>query len=166
MNDLLILADYLLVLAILLVGIFLLSDENKTVSYLFAIGAIAYDLIGDLILNNFLYYYGAALTDLIIIYFLAKLSSQTKLTIKMQEICKAFIIVNATGYIIYEMELTPEIYTLLCTTLYAWALYIVLTDKDNHVGINSRLDFTFYSVFTNYSKSPHLLPSIKKEARN
>lgn len=158
---------YLYIVATVIVSFFVLNDKNRFIVHLFCFGALFFGMIGKLIpgLYGSFYYWGAAITDLIIIWILSRLAKPNKLTIKMIAFCLSFMALNSFGWYIFMDGSTPEPYDFLCTTLYALILISIITGKNNHVG-NVRVDFGDPNLCISDNPSGYVFNQNKKEARN
>ena len=141
MTDIFNLLDTLTVVAIMSLGRYFLQGNNSMAIYLFSFAVLFFGFIGALIPDNYGYFYYlfAAATDLAIIYALSLLTSPTKLIAKLQNACIVFVALNAYGWVVYMLYITPISYNLLCLTTYIWVYFTILTGEDNHVVGNTSM---------------------------
>ena len=160
--------DYALVVAIMLVGVLLLNDNNKIIAYVFSGITITSNVIGELIPNEYgsMYYLAAALADLAIIYALSNLSRPSELTIDVQDACRYFILVNLFGWAAFMLYIKPDVYNLLCAILYSWILLTMIRNKDDYVLGNNAMDRWWNGISANIVKGVGYMPRNEREARN
>lgn len=113
-------------------------DQNRYAVICFAMCSGLHQ-IADMLFGDswgFLYYYTAALTDLIIINLLFKVSTPTVLIINLQKISLLFIVNNLIGWIIYELAYEPLVYNNISLMLFSFALFASTTKgRGDDLGI-------------------------------
>jgi len=101
---------------------------------------------------GFVYYLGAAITDLLIIMAISKPIKLTLTIINLQRIALWFIYANTIGWIIYELYYPPLFYDALCLALFIAALVVAvkkggngelgdITDYSNGLTVRSGYNF-------------------------
>ena len=151
---------YLLVLAS-----FFREDVDRFAIQSCAFGWAAFQILNDLFGEKwgFTYYFGAVITDLIVIKSLNVPIHPTLALIRMQTICLWFIYVNVFGWIIYEAGHDPFSYNLLCGILFILALIISFLKGNSNVLGNIKLfgnGFSFYSF--HFTRNTNLSSNSKK----
>ncbi len=166
MHDLLIGANYLLILGSTLIALCYLSNTNRLGIYVFCFLATLFGLVGQLIPDNlgYFYYIGAALTDLLIVYVLSRLANPTKLISKIQELCILFIAANFAGWVMYMAYLEPIYYTVLCFLLYS--RMILITNGGVYDLGNNPMDSGYIRFFSNDNANSYVVHQDKTEPRN
>ena len=154
-----------LIFCILISAYFMLNDIGRFSIYVFCSFVIAFNIIGNYIPAEYgtLYYIGAAIIDLLIIAILSQVVNPTKATTNIQDTCKAFIMLNFIGWVLYMNYASPEVYTFLCALLYSGLFLSILTGgKHGDATLDSR-DTSFYS---NHPARDYVMQSNEKEARH
>jgi len=84
----------------------------------------------------YLYYIGAAFNDLLILMALNRLAPFTKTNRRLTYACLMSIGINSVGWVIWMLYEPPNIYNLLCTIVYMYAIVVMFLDGDtDNVGI-------------------------------
>lgn len=89
------------------------------------------------------YYVVAASTDLLIMYFISISIRLTVLALGLMALSFVSIVLNFTGWVMYESYWLPDIYNLLYVIFYGVALLFVIIRS---LKDGSRTDGIFYSV--------------------
>ena len=106
------------------------------------------------------YFISGAFLAMLIIGVTANLPTVSKLTIDIQRICIADIIINAAGWVMYEFYLDPFIYNMAFTLLYSWAIVVLLKDEGLRYGAYRLDNWASYFRFDNL-QSPSISPKYK-----
>lgn len=140
----------ILILAISLLAI-LRCDQDRYALLVFSFGCIYFQFIGSYFSgqNEYLYFAGAATTDLIIINYLSKIINLTCYVLYLQKICLMFIFVSLFGWIMYESSYRAHTYDTICDSLYLLTLFISIQKgrKDEFVGPRYNTIYSNGNVF-------------------
>ena len=168
MYESLVIVDILLILTMIIVSMFFLEDRQSINVYIFCLFCLIFNAVDKYIPEPYggLAYIFAALTDLLIIYILSRLSHVSEVTLKIQRICKMFITVNFIGWILYMLYEPPIFYKALCTSLYFYGLITTTISGVKNVFRNSSMDWRVFSIFSHTRSSYHTEKANKEEARN
>lgn len=105
------------------------TEERLYAALLFALlAAIHYVVMYEV--DGIAYYGSAALLDIAVIYFTARLAIISKVIREIQNICLASIVLNAIGWAMWMLYLEPHAYDAMFIALYSWAL-IILTRRES-----------------------------------
>ena len=160
MNTLLILAT------VLFAG--LLNKSDRETAYIYCLAVLSFNLLEQTIPDEYgaWSYILAGLTDLAIILILSHSRSLSKYTLRLQQACIAFIVVNFIGWVIFMNYLPPDKYTDLCTLVYAWVFLITtLKGLQNVVG-NTSVGGRNDRVYINADSSVYKIPTDEKARRS
>jgi hypothetical protein len=96
-------------------------------------------LLHEIVFKNLdgLWYYGsAAFVDMAIISITANLKYTPRLIRDLHRVCLASIILNASGWIMWMLYLSPVSYNVSFIFLYAWSVIVLLRRDRQYAGDN------------------------------
>lgn len=111
---------------------------QPTASRLFAAAVFAVAVLTHEVafsgLDGLAYYASAAVFDLGVVVAIGSMSEVTRLAVLLQRVCLVSILLNAAGWLMWVTYLPPTAYNTSFTAIYAWAVYILLTEGGDYVG--------------------------------
>jgi len=143
----------LLILSILIASINRTNHERVAIFSFCAYCAFSQYLLGLIsVSNSFWYYLGSAITELLIIFTLSKISRPTQLIEDIQAICLWFAYLHVFGWILFESRFSHGIYDLLCGILFVLVFVRMNTGKRDNVG-NTTICSGRRSIFSGNTES-------------
>ena len=104
-----------------------------------------------------IYYFWSSLIAILISFLLRFMSAPTRLSLNLQLICMASIILNAFGWALYRLKFQPDIYNDSFIIVYSITFLIMIVGGGWCVG-NNRMDFGRPGFSRHASTMPRNLP--------
>jgi len=120
------------------------SDEKRRrICFIYSSTAILHHtILGQE--TGFIYYFSAALCSIAIMPVIAMLGNFGRFTRNLLMICMSAAILNASGWVLYELYFDPIVYNNLFLVLYSIAIALMLNEEINDKTINHRRSFGFF----------------------
>ena len=128
--------------------------SRSVVAAVFVFFIISHDVL-VYSLDGIFYYGSAALSDLLIISIITRISAASRLCFQLQLICLASIFVNALGWVMWFTYQSPDLYNWCFVALNFYAVYCMIQGEPKHgrlVEDTGRLPF-IYGYFNRSYKS-------------
>lgn len=153
---------------LIFVMVFICIFKRDTATNIFVILTGAYSVPAWFIPESqgLVYYLGAAVTDLLIIFMINYLKLTSSIAIKLQRISKLFIAVNFIGWVFWMLYTKPFIYNSLSSILYLSAIFFILTNRNSKNADDSdRLVSGNVRFFSDIHSRDNSLSQYKKATR-
>jgi len=125
-------------LSYLLFAILLASVCQPSAERIFAaVVFITFTLVHEVTLSSttgFTYYGTAALFNLLTILFTSGINPLPKMVLTLHRICLAAILVNAAGWVMWFLYMSPAAYNALFFALYVWVIITLIHRTGLNVG--------------------------------
>lgn len=112
-----------------------------------------------------LYYLGDSVSNMLIVLLISKLTTTSKLAVKLQLVSLLVILANCIGWVMYRNYLDPDSYNLLCIAIYFYIAIVII----NTGGFKRVRDITVGSwrswFYSGYTTSCINVQRDKKESR-
>ena len=125
------------------------TAARRKVASVFIAATLLHCVIGEYIAGG-AYYISAAVLDSAIITITANFKETSQITRDIHRICLASIVLNASGWVMYMLYISPVSYNLFFIFLYLWAIMVLMKRNKRYAGDITMDAWAYYFRLSSY----------------